>query len=244
MPGKTFLRALILVVCLSLLWGGVSVTQAAGETFEVISVNTTGCASGQFGMTVERANLDGGSYRVRTVVTVGGLIYMNESASISINGLSGWDIYDNFTYGPVPNPGTYPIPANQEMRLDFTLERPVGTVLYAWTLIVDGCNTGNIIYNGASSDASQAGCDMMMYIPPNAVGARIMETTPVYWAPGKVSDEVFPAGMSLRALGVDATGQYTKVLFVCGYYWVPTSVVGPNYDPVWNGAPLPTDVVE
>jgi hypothetical protein len=120
----------------------------AQETFQVLSVNTLGCNSGNFGMTVERANLDGGSYTVHTVVTVDALIYMNEAASISINGLSGWNVFNNFTYGPVPNPGTYPIPAGQEMRLDFFLERPIGTYLYAWTLIVDGCDTGNILYNG------------------------------------------------------------------------------------------------
>jgi hypothetical protein len=121
---------------------------AQGETFQVVSVNTTGCNSGEFGMTVERANLDGGTYTVRTVVTVLDLVYMNEAASISVNGLSGWNVFNNFTYGPVPNPGTYPIPMDQQMRLDFTLERPVGSILYAWTLIVDGCNTGNIIHNG------------------------------------------------------------------------------------------------
>ncbi|MFO1284389.1 MAG: hypothetical protein U1F51_18365 [Burkholderiales bacterium] len=121
---------------------------AAGETFQVVSVNTTGCDSAQFGMTVERGNLDGGNYTVRTVVTVDGLVYMNEDATISINGLSSWAIFNNFNYGPVPNQGTYPIPSGRPMRLDFTLERPKGTILYAWTLIVDGCDTGNIQFNG------------------------------------------------------------------------------------------------
>jgi hypothetical protein len=118
------------------------------ETFRVISVDTTGCSSGQFGMTVERANLDGGSYIVHTVVTVNGLIYMNEEANISVNGTSGWNIFNNFTYGAVANPGTYPIPSGQPMRLDFTLERPKGTVLFSWALVVDGCSTGTILYNG------------------------------------------------------------------------------------------------
>ena len=133
---------------------------AVGETFQVISVNTLGCNSGNFGMTVERTNLDGGTYFVRTVVTVNSLVYMNEQASISVNGLSGWNIFNNFTYGAVPNPGTYPIPAGQTMRLDFTVERPVGTVLYAWTLIVDGCDTGNILYNGLTSAYNAGSCDL------------------------------------------------------------------------------------
>jgi hypothetical protein len=125
-----------------------SAALAQGETFQVVDVVTTGCNSGNFGMTVERANLDGGSYTVHTYVEVDGLSYMNEAATISVNGLSGWNVFNNFTYGPVPNPGTYPIPAGQMMQLDFTLERPIGTPLYAWTLIVDGCDTGNILYNG------------------------------------------------------------------------------------------------
>jgi len=142
------LRSLVVTACLAtaLLVAPSALGQA--ESFRVISVDSTGCSSGQFGMTVERANLDGGTYYVRTVVTVNGLIYMNEQASISINGLSGWNIFDNFTYGAVPNPGTYPIPSGFPMRLDFTLERPVGTVLFAWALVVDGCSTGRIIYNG------------------------------------------------------------------------------------------------
>jgi hypothetical protein len=124
---------------------------AAGETFKVLKVNTTGCNSGNFGMTVERANLDGGSYTVRTVARAGGKIYMNENASISVNGESGWNLFNNFTYGAVPNPGTWPIPQNTQLRLDFTIERPMGTILWGWTTVVHGCNTGTILYNGTTS---------------------------------------------------------------------------------------------
>ena len=132
-----------------LLCAGAQTAQA--QSFQVVSVNTLGCASGEFGMTVLRSGLDGGSYTVRTVVNGGGLVYMNENASISINGNSGWNLFNNFTYGPVANPGTWPIPANTPLRIDFTLERPLGTVLHAWTLSVDGCNTGNISFNGPTS---------------------------------------------------------------------------------------------
>jgi hypothetical protein len=127
---------------------------ASAQTFQVVSVDTLGCNSGNFGMTVERAGLDGGTYQVRTVVTVGALVYMNENASISVNGLSGWNVFNNFSYGPVPNQGTYPIPSGQTMTLDFSLERPVGNILYRWRLVVDGCDTGNIIANGPLNAAS------------------------------------------------------------------------------------------
>jgi hypothetical protein len=145
---------------------GLEPASAQGETFEVLSVDETGCASGEFAMTVERANLDGGSYTVHTIVTVDDLVYMNENATISVNGESGWNLFDNFTYGPVPNPGTWPIPMDQEMRIDFLLERPLGTILYEWTLIVDGCNTGAIIYNGPTGA-----------IPPDTTTTQSTETT-------------------------------------------------------------------
>jgi hypothetical protein len=125
---------------------------ASAQTFQVRSVNTTGCNSGNFGLAVERAGLDGSPYFVRTVVTVDGLIYMNESASISVNGASGWNLFNNFSYGAVPNPGTWPIPQNRQLRMDFTLERPVGTILYSWSTVVTSCNQGAIIYNGLPTD--------------------------------------------------------------------------------------------
>jgi hypothetical protein len=123
---------------------------AAAQTFQVVSVGTTGCNSGNFGLSVMRAGLDGSAYNVRTVVRVGEKIYMNENATITVNGASGWNLFNNFSYGPVPNPGTWPIPQNSQLRMDFTLERPVGTVLYAWTTVVRSCNAGGILYNGTT----------------------------------------------------------------------------------------------
>lgn len=124
---------------------------AAGETFKVLNVTGTGCNSGNFAMLVDRANLDGGSYTLHTVARAGGKIYMNENATISILGQSGWNLFNNFSYGAVPNPGTWPIPENTQLRIDFTIERPVGTVLYAWRLVVHGCNTGTVLYNGPAA---------------------------------------------------------------------------------------------
>lgn len=52
------------------------------------------------------------------------------------------------------------------------------------------------------------------------------------------------AGQSARVIGMDASGQYYKILWVCDFVWVPASTIGPNYDDVWHGAPLPTAVVD
>jgi hypothetical protein len=146
-------RSVLVLTALAtgLLWLAAPPSHAAAESFKVLSVDTLGCNSGDFHMTVKRANLDGGTYTVRTLATAGGLAYMNESASISVNGQSGWSLFNNFTYGPVPNQGTWPIPSDTQLRMDFSLERPVGTILYRWSLVVDGCNTGNILYNALTS---------------------------------------------------------------------------------------------
>ncbi len=214
---------------------------AVGETFQVISVNTLGCNSGNFGMTVERTNLDGGTYFVRTVVTVNSLVYMNEQASISVNGLSGWNIFNNFTYGAVPNPGTYPIPAGQTMRLDFTVERPVGTVLYAWTLIVDGCDTGNILYNGLTSALNASTC--ALDVPSGSVVGEAPLGAQAYYAPGSVASGVVLNPGTYVVVGQDASETYYKIVLACQFLWVRKDAMQPSWQAPQSGTPLPTRVV-
>jgi hypothetical protein len=221
-------------------FGNPSTAVAVGETFEVISVDTLGCNSGNFGMTVERANLDGGSYTLRTLVTVGGLTYMNEQATITINGLTGWNIFDNFNYSAVSNPGTYPIPSGQEMRLDFTLERPKGTVLYAWTLIVDGCDTGNILYNGLTTTTASGAC--ALNIPSGSVVGEAPLGAQIYYAPAQATNLTLNPGTYI-VVGQDESETYYKIVLACQFRWVRKDTMQPSYQSPQNGAPLPTRIV-
>ena len=50
--------------------------------------------------------------------------------------------------------------------------------------------------------------------------------------------------MTLWVYGVDASGSYYKVMLAGKFFWVPVNAMGPNYDDVWNGTPLPTGAVE
>lgn len=243
MRRRAIVRSLALFVFMAL-FVVVPAALAQGETFRVISVNTLGCNSGNFGMTVERANLDGGTYTVNTVVTVGSLIYMNEAASISINGLSGWNIFNNFTYGPVPNPGTYPIPAGQEMRLDFSLERPIGTVLYEWTLIVDGCDTGNILFNGPTAGILSSADICGLPIPANSVVGDAPLGAQVYWEPGKESPGIILNPGTYIVTGQDASETYYRVVLACQFVWVRKDAMGPSWQSPQNGTPLPTAIVQ
>ena len=90
------------------------------------------------------------------------------------------------------------------------------------------------------------GCDVLLPIPATAVGGTFVADAPVYWTPGELTSPLvtIPAGNSARVIGLDASGQYYKIIWVCDFVWVPVGTLGPNYDAVWNGAPLPTGVVE
>ena len=90
------------------------------------------------------------------------------------------------------------------------------------------------------------GCDVLMPIPATAVGGTFVADAPVYWKPGELTSPLvtIAAGNSARVIGQDASGQYYKIIWVCDFVWVPKATMGPNYDAVWNGAPLPTAVVE
>jgi hypothetical protein len=94
--------------------------------------------------------------------------------------------------------------------------------------------------------ANIAGCDLNVAIPPQAVNGRFLSNALVYGAPGEPTSPpvVIETGKTYLVAGLDASGMYYKVLLSCEWIWVEAGTVGPDYDPPWNGAPLPTTVVE
>jgi len=94
--------------------------------------------------------------------------------------------------------------------------------------------------------AAPRGCDVQMPITKTAVVGRFIVDTPTYWFPGKmISPElVIKGGNTAWVLGVDETGQYRKIIWVCDLLWVPAGAMGPNDDAIWRGAPLPTEIVD
>ncbi|NDJ75932.1 MAG: hypothetical protein GYB65_06710 [Chloroflexi bacterium] len=101
-----------------------------------------------------------------------------------------------------------------------------------YTLMIEGVFTG------------VPGCDQLV-LPPNAAGGQMLATTTAYWAPGEITDPPVDLALGTTAivLGLDDTGEYYQIAFACDYLWVPVDTIGPNPDAVWNGAALPTDVV-
>jgi hypothetical protein len=70
-------------------------------------------------------------------------------------------------------------------------------------------------------------------------------TTPAYFAPSAnaVTPITIAAGKTLWVLGVDSSGDFYKVVMAGRYFWVPVDTMGPNFDNVWQGRPLPTNVI-
>ncbi len=83
-------------------------------------------------------------------------------------------------------------------------------------------------------------------IPETAVVGTFLDNTATYFAPGQlvVPPVVIEVAQTAWTLGVDETGAYRKIIWACQYLWVPEGSMGPDFDKVWNGAPLPMIVVE
>jgi hypothetical protein len=105
-------------------------------------------------------------------------------------------------------------------------------------------DSGNEGLVNISVSCAFAGC--MPEIPEQAVVGAFTQNAEIYWEPGQLasSEPYVEAGSTYWVAGQDETGIYRKVLISCTWVWVRAETVGPNYDEVWNGAPLPTDVVE
>jgi len=90
------------------------------------------------------------------------------------------------------------------------------------------------------------GCDVLMPISSAAVVGSFVAAAPTYWQPGSLTSPLItiPAGKTAWVLGQDARGKYYQIIWVCQLLWVEKSTMGPNYDAVWNGKPLPTMTVE
>ena len=118
----------------------------------------------------------------------------------------------------------------------------LGLVLYADGSLAwradpyTGLDEGCLAFQG-----NEPGCDVLAPLPKTAVVASFVQTEPLYSAPGVLDEPALSieAGKTAWAIGPDASGKYYKILWVCDFLWVPASALGPNYDNVWQGTPLP-----
>jgi hypothetical protein len=90
------------------------------------------------------------------------------------------------------------------------------------------------------------GCDAFLPLTEDSVVGSFLDNTEMYWAPGEMIQppKVATIGQTAWVLGVDASGMYYQIVWSCELVWVPVENMGPNYDDVWKGTPLPTTIVE
>ncbi len=127
--------------------------QAAGESWRVDSVTSFGCEEFDTVLTVTTSGMaPSTAYHRRTLVTSAGSTYMNEDIEGNVpNQTRGWGLYESDSGGPVSTP-SWPIPFDQQVRVELTLTDSGGLVLHKWTLVLESCNTGTILYNDLTSN--------------------------------------------------------------------------------------------
>lgn len=79
-------------------------------------------------------------------------------------------------------------------------------------------------------------------LPAGSVVGTFITEAVADWSPGKQTEPpvTFAAGKTAWVTGVDASASYYQIAYGCDCLWVPVEAMGPNYDAVWNGTPLPT----
>jgi hypothetical protein len=105
---------------------------------------------------------------------------------------------------------------------------------------------GYLDIDWSCSSPPVGGCDTTINIPSQAVVGQFVTNASAYFEPGNLITNppvTIEAGKTYWVAGQDATGMYRKVLLGCTWVWVQSNTVGPNYDDVWHGKPLPTNVV-
>ena len=248
---KISLVSLVIVLGFALTLVGVpfaGTAHAAGETWTVVSSISIGCNAYATGFNVAYTNIDpGADYYQETWVEAGGQVYMDEYIGPTSPSDTTWYLYDANDRGLQTANFPIPEPATVILRLYDADEQPI----YETRLTLN-CVAGTyaVVFSGPITPAEPAeglpGCDVLMPIPATAVGGTFVADAPAYWAPGKLTNPLvtIKAGNSARVLGLDASGEYYKIIWVCNFLWVPKATLGPNYDAVWHGAPLPTGVVQ
>ncbi len=97
---------------------------------------------------------------------------------------------------------------------------------------------------GGEQPVSEPGCPVGF--PSGSVVGTFVAPAQLYSVPGQLVTPALTldAGKSAWVIGLDASGQYYKIFFACQLLWVQANTIGPNFDQVWNGTPLPNRTVE
>ena len=249
-------RIMSLIVCIAIaLFGGFSPlpTQAANHvpSIEITGLpNNTGCSVTDYTITVPvYYNTTASSFDKGQLVING-----NVEASTSHKHEAGQGTVD------------YKLSEVQPTSFDVADGTPITITITTYfgpdeadgksfeSVIVYTCGTNTIIsltqtVNTPGSDGGEVaiggpGPDMIT-LPSEAVVGTFTAPTPLYFTDDAISASMYhmEAGQSLWVLGINEAGTFYKVVLSGQMFWVPRRSIGPNYDNLWQGTPLPITVV-
>jgi hypothetical protein len=139
---------------------------SAAPTWTVNSLDSTGCNSGDVHFTVTFAGITGAEFR-RTQADSGGLRYMDEDAGAAVNETRVWQLFNNGTGGPIT--GTWPIPSNQPVTVNFMLTNGAGGPTVYWRQVtLSKCNGGSLVSDVVIIGSGSPYCDGFSDVPAGA----------------------------------------------------------------------------
>jgi len=102
--------------------------------------------------------------------------------------------------------------------------------------------TGTTCRLAIEAAATDASCSSTATILPGSVVGDLPLGGRAYWAPGKITPEVFIKPGTywvVDAFVDDDNRQWNKLYISCQYLWVPAEWMSPTFDGPWNGEALP-----
>ena len=180
---------------------------------------------------------DGGPYSAVSISSMSPPTTMRAGETVTVR-LSDFNGSPTTLAMSVDGAEVYSVPVDAPLIYTFQED----TALYGLGL---GLDAGGAIWDVSCANPGP-GPDMVP-IPETAVGGAFTQTTPIYHSPSMdavVPDVVVEAGKTIWVYGLDESGGFYKVMLAGNFFWVPVETLGPNYDDVWQGTPLPTVVVE
>ena len=177
-------------------------------------------------------------------------MFASESGTLSAPGFPGLGYTQdtNFqgvgTFGFTVFTDPFVLPANTPLTLSITTyagPNYTGGAVYVSTMTWD-CTTG-VISSLVNGIPDSSGC--AAGLPSGAVMGHAPNGAQIYGSPaagGATTNNLNPG--TYYVIGVDATGEYSKVWLTCtSQFWVRSDTLQPSYQAPWNGQPLPTNVV-
>lgn len=176
----------------------------------------------------------------------------SERGVLSAPGYPNLGVTNDSVFGPFVGPSSflvfasapYSLPANTPLTLSVTTYNGpsyTGGVSYVSTITWD-CTTGAVI-----AQPVEVAPNCPIPLPEGSVMGQAPLGAAVYWAPAADKgspDIVLPAG-TYWVVGVDETGEYSKIWLTCNSeFWVRSDTLQPSYEAPWSGQPLPTRMVD